>query len=291
MNRVRDLEKEKAKSEQELSEIMQTLSELEAQLKELNDKFNAANEELVSLRTEAQLMEKRLTAASKLIVGLSSEKQRWGEDVKVLQQQAEEIVGDCLLGASFLSYLGVFTSKFRHMLLNTRWVPDIVSRELPVASSFFVEKLLTSDVEVQKWSGEGLPGDDHSVQNGILTTNSSRFPLCIDPQEQAVKWIKSKESKNNLTVRTFADADFMKHLELAIQFGNPFLFENVDEELDPMIDPVLEKSTITQNGQLMIVLGDKTVDCVSRRIYESSKGCRILLGTGMEKCRSIFLVD
>ena len=31
----------------------------------------------------------------------------------------------------------------------------------------------------------------------------------------------------------------MKHLELAIQFGAPFLFENVDEELDPMLDPVL----------------------------------------------------
>ena len=30
----------------------------------------------------------------------------------------------------------------------------------------------------------------------------------------------------------------MKHLELAIQFGAPFLFENVDEELDPMLDPV-----------------------------------------------------
>ena len=29
----------------------------------------------------------------------------------------------------------------------------------------------------------------------------------------------------------------MKHLELAIQFGAPFLFENVDEELDPMLDP------------------------------------------------------
>jgi len=30
----------------------------------------------------------------------------------------------------------------------------------------------------------------------------------------------------------------MKHLELAIQFGNPFLFENIDEEIDPMLDPV-----------------------------------------------------
>jgi dynein heavy chain len=40
---------------------------------------------------------------------------------------------------------------------------------------------LTSEVEVAKWSVEGLPGDELSVQNGILTTSASRWPLCIDP--------------------------------------------------------------------------------------------------------------
>ena len=40
------------------------------------------------------------------------------------------------------------------------------------------------------WVAKGLPADQHSIQNGILTTKSSRFPLCIDPQQQAVTWIK-----------------------------------------------------------------------------------------------------
>lgn len=87
-----------------------------------------------------------------------------------------------------------------------------------------------------------MPADDHSIQNGILTTKSSRFPLCVDPQQQAVTWIKRTYADQNLTVKSLSDSDFMKHLELAIQFGNPFLFENVDEELDPMLDPVLEKN-------------------------------------------------
>lgn len=91
-----------------------------------------------------------------------------------------------------------------------------------------------------------MPADDHSIQNGILTTKSSRFPLCIDPQQQAVSWIKRTYAGKNLTVKTLTESDFMKHLELAIQFGNPFLFENVDEDLDPMLDPVLEK-----NGDLL----------------------------------------
>ena len=51
-------------------------------------------------------------------------------------------------------------------------------------------------------------------------------------------------------MKTFNDSDFLKHLELAIQYGFPFLFENLDEYIDPVIDPVLEKSFIIQVRRL-----------------------------------------
>lgn len=54
---------------------------------------------------------------------------------------------------------------------------------------------------VPRWVSQGLPPDELSVQNGILTTYSSRFPLCIDPQQQALHWIKKKEENNDLKVK------------------------------------------------------------------------------------------
>ena len=41
---------------------------------------------------------------------------------------------------------------------------------------------------------------------------------------------------------TFSDTDFIKQLELAIKYGFPILFKDVDEYLDPVIDNVLEKN-------------------------------------------------
>ena len=93
-----------------------------------------------------------------------------------------------------------------------------------------------------RWTSESLPPDELSIQNGILTTRASRFPLCIDPQQQALNWIKKKEEANNLKVCTFNDPDFLKQLELAIKYGFPFLFKDVDEYIDPVIDNVLEKN-------------------------------------------------
>ena len=71
-------------------------------------------------------------------------------------------------------------------------------------------------------------------------------PLMIDPQGQANKWTKNMEKENTLSVIKLTDSDYMRTLENAIQFGNPVLMENVGEELDPSLEPLLLKQTFKQ---------------------------------------------
>lgn len=100
-----------------------------------------------------------------------------------------------------------------------------------------------------RWNYEGLPPDELSIQNGILTIKASRFPLCIDPQQQALNWIRKKEQKSLKTL-SFTDADFLKQLELAIKYGIPVLFRDVDY-IDPVVDNVLMKNI---QGKLLIFI-------------------------------------
>ena len=226
------------------------------------------------LKDKADIMERRLEAASKLIAGLGSERVRWGNDISTLKSKRERLLGDCLLTSSFLSYMGPFTFDFRYGMVYDSWLKDVTARNIPLSDNFKLETLLTNEVETTQWASEGLPSDELSIQNGILTTRASRFPLCIDPQMQAIQWIKKKEGKAmEGKIKTFNDSDFLKQIELAIQYGSPFLFENVDEYVDPVIDPVLERNvTVAANGRVTIILGDKEVEWDSNfRMYMCSK--------------------
>jgi dynein heavy chain len=49
---------------------------------------------------------------------------------------------------------------------------------------------LGDPVHIRNWSLSGLPTDPVSVDNAILAAKSSRWPLMIDPEGQANKWIK-----------------------------------------------------------------------------------------------------
>ena len=85
----------------------------------------------------------------------------------------------------------------------------------------------------------GLPRDTLSVENGVITQFSRRWPLFIDPQGQANKWVKTMEKDRNLDVLKLTDKDFLRSLENAVRFGKPCLLENVGEELDPALEPIL----------------------------------------------------
>jgi dynein heavy chain len=257
---VASLEKNLAISKHEISKLTKELKSLGEELFTLQSNFHTAKKEQLELKNMAEIMERRLIAADKLVSGLDSERVGWGNDLVLLKEQRVQLLGDCLLVSGFLSYTGAFNWELRNELIYKRWLIDLTQKRVPLSKNFKVEKILVTDVELSKWAQEGLPADELSIQNGILTTKASRFPLCIDPQQQALNWIKKREAGNNLKVSTFNDPDFLKQLEMAITYGFPFLFEDVDEYIDPVIDNLIEKNVRINGQRKFIVLGDKEVD-------------------------------
>ena len=141
--------------------------------------------------------------------------------------------------------MGAFTSVYREDAI-AEWRELCIKQNIPCSKVFSLSIVLGDQVKIRDWNISGLPSDSFSIDNGIVISNSNRWPLLIDPQGQANKWIKQMEKANNLHCIKLTDSDFVRTLENCIQFGTPVLLEDIGEELDPILEPLLLKQTFKQ---------------------------------------------
>ncbi|XP_032178397.1 dynein heavy chain 2, axonemal isoform X4 [Mustela erminea] len=143
-----------------------------------------------------------------------------------------------------------------------RWEETVQIWELhvPCSPRFTFDNFLSNPTKVRDWNIQGLPSDAFSTENGIIVTRGNRWALMIDPQAQALKWIKNMEGNQGLQIIDLQMSDYLQILEKAIQFGYPVLLQNVQEYLDPTLNPVLNKSVTRIGGRLLMRIGDKEVE-------------------------------
>lgn len=85
--------------------------------------------------------------------------------------------------------------------------------EIAVKPGFSFADFLSCPTTVRDWNIQGLPSDAFSTENGVIVTRgnrwvsvvflccgpvfdnlvATRWPLMVDPQGQALKWIKNME--------------------------------------------------------------------------------------------------
>ncbi|KAJ3373477.1 Dynein heavy chain 3, axonemal [Kappamyces sp. JEL0680] len=255
-----------AKAEAELAVEMAKLEAKRAELQEVENKmaklqagFQEMTAKKADLERQVDLCSKKLVRAEQLIGGLGGEKERWSEAAASLRATLTNLTGDVLLSSAVIAYLGAFTMSYRNMVL-TEWNAKCMTLNIPSSSVFSLEKTLGDPIQLRAWSLAGLPNDTFSRDNGIISTIARRWPLFIDPQGQANKWVKNMEKSNRLVVIKLSDSDYVRQLENAIQFGTPVLLENIGEELDSVLEPLLTKQVFKQSGVMCIKLGEAIVE-------------------------------
>jgi len=103
---------------------------------------------------------------------------------------------------------------------------------IPCSKQFSLIHTLGEPLLIREWNIFGLPADNFSVENGIIVFSGTRWPLMIDPQGQANKWIKTMENSNNISIVKLSNSNYMTSIRLAIEHGLPVLLENILEDID-----------------------------------------------------------
>ncbi|DBB17910.1 TPA: hypothetical protein ACH3X3_002922 [Trebouxia sp. C0006] len=267
-----------AAAEEQLDIVMTALRGKQAKLQEVLTKLASLDADLsekrakkAQLETDVHMCTVKLDRAQKLIAGLGGEKSRWTAVAGRLGFQFVALTGDIVLAAAQIAYLGPFTSVHRSDCL-AGWVTACETAGVPCSPKFSLSAALGDPVKIRQWNILGLPKDDFSSENAIAVDQGRRWPLSIDPQGTANKWIRNMEKDAQLLVIKLSDGNYMRTLENAVQFGKPVLLENVGETLDAALEPLLLKQTFKQGGTLSIRLGDTTVEYSEQfRFYITTK--------------------
>ncbi|XP_060488660.2 dynein axonemal heavy chain 11 [Panthera onca] len=260
---------ELAAATEKLEAIRKKLEDLDRNLSRLTASFEKAIAKKVQCQEEVNQTNKTIELANRLVKELEAKKIRWGQSIKSFEAQEKTLCGDVLLTAAFVSYVGSFTKQYRQELVDCKWVPFLQHKvSIPITEGLDLIAMLTDDATVATWNNEGLPSDRMSTENAAILTHCERWPLMIDPQQQGIKWIKNKYG-TDLKVTHLDQKGFLNAIETALAFGDVILVENVEETIDPVLDPLLGRNTIKKGKYIRI--GDK--EC------EFNRNFRLILHT------------
>jgi dynein heavy chain len=88
----------------------------------------------------------------------------------------------------------------------------------------------------------------------------------VDPQGQALTWIKNREAERiaqdpRSCVTTLKNKTLKEQIDVTMSHGLCLIIENVENEIDPMLDPILEKQVQRKgNNKFIIKVGDSNID-------------------------------
>jgi len=149
------------------------------------------------------------------------------------------------MAAGIVNYLGPFTDDYRKETIHL-WLQQLAQYDIQHSPNYSLSSILIDSFELRSWNICGLPRDSVSTDSAIIVTKSNRWPLMIDPQEQANRWIKSLEASNSLKTYKVTNTNIINKIVDAIRLGYSVLVEGLEEHIDPTLRPILENNTFVQ---------------------------------------------
>ena len=179
--------------------------------------------------------------ANQLIGSLGQETERWEASQAGFTDNLHNVVGNILLSSAAIAYLGPLPQNYRNDLVR-KWHAAIVSKNLPIIEHFSLKQILSNTQQVQEWQNCNLPSDELSTDNAIIMKSSRKECLLIDPDSQALNWLKAFYASLNIKILLQNDPRFLQTLEACLNYGEPVIINKFKDDFEPQIDALIRRA-------------------------------------------------
>eukprot|EP00117_Sycon_ciliatum_P023615 scpid1048/ scgid0074/ Dynein-1-alpha heavy chain, flagellar inner arm I1 complex; 1-alpha DHC; Dynein-1, subspecies f len=238
-----------AKTEQHVK-VLQRISDLEAALRSKECEYEA-------LELEITKSHEHLNRALQILDGLNDEATRWAALAWKANANLQSVLGDAMLTAAGLVYAGVHNAGFRNALFE-RWQQV---QSLPTSTEYCFVSTLEPQTKIHNWVSLGLPHDAHSSENAVILTHCKRWPLLIDPQHQARRWLT--QLQKGIEIIDWQQPQARSLVGRAMAFGSTILIENVPSVIDATLKIFIQSSQKARDTGAVVSFSDgiTLVDC------------------------------
>ena len=120
--------------------------ELEAKIVQYKHVYEKMVQKITELKNEMKIVQDTMARAVKLLADLSDEKNRWQGETDKFQKQISTLVGDCLISAAFLIYIGYYNIKYRQILIS-KWKEILTTNGLPYNENMELSLFICTSTE------------------------------------------------------------------------------------------------------------------------------------------------
>lgn len=163
----------------------------------------------------------------------------WESALELIIRRQESLVGDSLLAAGILTYLGAFSWRSRS-LIKKQWQKTFAEAGLKAQERPKVGLLLGNAKQLADWHEKQLLVDDTTIENAFIKEHWRKWPLVIDPEGAATKWLCGKSGLKD-TDRYFRE-ELAKRMgqgkHLVIHLSN----ERIPREVLKMLELPVERT-------------------------------------------------
>lgn len=277
---VEALETHAHKTKAQLIAIDQMITELESSIEKYKDDYSELIREVEKIKQETVEGQEKIAKSTFLIESLTSEKDRWRENVQRFAKQREQLVGNAILASAFVTFAGAYDNKGRQLLTNL-WTSRLA------ASGIKFEPLLSVSKMILQSLGEDVIKSLSDIKDEIERQNLAmisfcEFPMVIDPSSRALELVPLLFESRNVIVTSFLAEGYIKVIENALKFGGTVLIADA-EHYDPILDHVLRGDIHRNGGRKIVRLGKVEVDYdPSFKLVMCSKDANLCLSPFVE---------
>ncbi|XRB10259.1 dynein axonemal heavy chain [Pseudoscourfieldia marina] len=255
-NAERELDEKQAK----LDATKMTIAKLEQSIRALKEEMDGAIGRREKMYRDSATAADKIQRAAEIMTGFKTERNRWTASVRALERERGMALGDSLLAAAHIVYLGAYPSVQRDAMMR-RVVDKVQTTAIPTSENFDLAKALcVPSIEVSRWEAAGLPTTSGCIASAHVAFSSRKYTFIIDPELRATRWLRSLYtdttghafvSASELLVSTVQDGSHTAaHLATmhrahapiysALIHGSTCVLERVGERLGNVLEELLQ---------------------------------------------------